>query len=110
MCAVVAARMIQWVMTRTTIAVVIGQVVVVAAPMMLQVMTVAVIVCARPMKAPSASRVAPMTLSPTIAVVDEDRVAAVDAAVTTPPATTVADVVAVATIRAKFGLPAALEG
>jgi hypothetical protein len=43
-----------------------------------------------------------MTSSQTIAVKDVDKVAVADAAVMTPPAMTVADKVAAATIRAKF--------
>jgi hypothetical protein len=109
MCARGAVPMIQPTMMQMTTMAAIVQVVVDAVQMMPPVMTVAVIGHGHPMTIPNSLAVQ-MPLWPMIAVVEEDRVAAVDAAVMTPPAMTVADVVAVATIRAKFGLPAALDG
>ena len=109
MCAGVAAQMIQWVMMQMTTMAVIVQVVVDAVQMMPPAMTVAVIGRGRPMISHNSPAVL-MTLSRPIVDKDEDRVAVADAAVMTPPAMTVADKVAAATIRAKFGLPAALDG
>ena len=122
MCAAAVARMTRWVMfvaatvltirqvmmQMTTMAV-IAQVVADAVRMMRPVTTAAVIAPARQMtrhRNPGATTM----LQRMIAVVDVDRVAAVDAAVTTPPVMTVVARVAAATIRAKFGSPAALDG
>jgi hypothetical protein len=110
MCARDVAQMILRIMMPTMIAVEIGQVAVDAVRTMLPIMTrmttAAATVCVPPTTALNANRAVPTTRSPIIV----EEVAAVDAAVMTPPATTVVDKVAAATIRAKFGLPAALEG
>jgi hypothetical protein len=102
MCAGVAARMIRWVMMQMTIMAEIAKAVVAAVQMTLLVMTVAAIVCARMTTAAYANRADPMTSSQVVADKDVDKVAVADAAVMTPPAMTVADKVAAATIRAKF--------
>ena len=99
MCAGVAAQMIQWVMF-------VAEMVPMIQPDMMRMMTRAVIGRVQPTTAPSASRAVQMIPPQTIAV----EVAAVDAAVMTPPAMIVAAKVAAATIRAKFGSPAALDG
>ena len=99
MCAVVAAQMIQWVMFAAAMVPTIQL-------DMMQMMIMAVIARVQRTTAPSASRAVQMIPQRMIA----EEVVAVDAAQMTPPATIVVARVAAATIRAKFGSPAALDG